>query len=156
SEDALAEFVRRHRRNVFAMVARILTCAADAEEVVQDVFLLVWKHAVRFRGDAKVTTWIHTIARNAALTRLRRVDRETVPLDLLSSDHGDLASEQPNPERQAAAAEFVRQIRSKINKLPATHRAVLVGIVRHGSPTRVAVHHRVASGTVKSRLHRVR
>jgi len=156
NEDALAELVRRHRRNVFARVARILTCAADAEEVVQDVFLLVWRHAARFRGDAKVTTWIHTIARNAAVTRLRSIDRETVPLDLLSADHGDLASEQPNPERQAVAAEFVRQMRSTLNKLPAPHRAVIAGIVRYGSPARVAARHRVASGTVKSRLHRAR
>jgi RNA polymerase sigma-70 factor (ECF subfamily) len=156
NEDALAEFVRRHRRTVFAVVLRVLSCSADAEEVVQDVFVQVWKHALRFRGDSKVTTWLHTIARNAAVTRLRRVDDETTPLDLLLRARGDLASEQPNPERQAAAAEFVRQTWSRIRKLPATHRAVVVGIVRHGSPTTVAARQHIGTGTVRSRLHRGR
>jgi DNA-directed RNA polymerase specialized sigma24 family protein len=45
---------------------------------------------------------------------------------------------------------------SRINTLPATHRAVIVGIVRHGSVTRLAACQRVATGTIKSRLHRVR
>ena len=156
NEDALAEFVRRHRRTVFAVVLRVLSCSAVAEEVVQDVFVQVWKHALRFRGDSKVTTWLHTIARNAAVTRLRRVDDETTPLDLLLRARGDLASEQPNPERQAAAAEFVRQTWSRIRKLPATHRAVVVGIVRHGSPTTVAARQHIGPGPVRSRLHRGR
>jgi RNA polymerase sigma-70 factor (ECF subfamily) len=56
--------MRRHRQSVSSVVRRIVSCPADAEEVVQDVFVVVWKHAVRFRGEAKVTTWIHTIARN--------------------------------------------------------------------------------------------
>jgi RNA polymerase sigma-70 factor (ECF subfamily) len=156
NEDALAELFRRHRRSVFAVVIRILSCPADAEEVVQDVFLQVWKHALRFRGDSQVTTWLHTIARNAAVSRLRRADSETTPLDLLVRSRGDLASDQPNPERQAAAAESVRRMWSRIMKLPATHRAVVVGILRHGSPTTVAARHHVGTGTVRSRLHRVR
>src|SRR5262249_3320120 len=71
SEDALDEFIRRHRRSVFTAVVRILTCVADAEEVVQDVFFLVWTHALRFRAESKVTTWLHAISRNAAMSRLR-------------------------------------------------------------------------------------
>src|SRR5262249_57174534 len=103
---------------------------ADAEEVVQDVFLLVWKHAARFRGEAKVTTWIYSIARNTAVSRLRQ-DRGAQPTDRLLQDPGFPMSQPPDPERGAIASELARQLVSKIKNLSAVHRAVLVGMVRY-------------------------
>jgi len=155
-DDALEELVRRYRGLVFAVVLRILASAADAEEVVQDVFLLVWKNASRFRGDAKVATWLHTIARNAAVTRLRRVRMETVPLDAVVRGGHDLVSDQPDPERQAAAAELVRHLWSRIARLPPSHRAVIVEIAGRGAATPMAAPERIPPGTIKSRRHRVR
>jgi RNA polymerase sigma-70 factor (ECF subfamily) len=156
SEDALSELIRRHRRRISSVVGRILSCSADVEEVVQDVFVLIWKHASRFRAEAKATTWIRAIARNAAVSRLRRADSATLSIDVLLGDAGALVAAQPDPERQAVAAELARHTWSRIAKLPALHRRVIVGMVRHISAGTVAVHHRLPTGTVKSRLHRAR
>jgi len=154
-EDALEELMRRHRRGVSSVVQRIVRSPADAEEVVQDVFLLVWRHAVRFRGEARVTTWIYSIARNAAVSRVRR-DRAAPPTDLLLRDPGFRVSQRPDPEREAIASQLARQLVSRIAQLSAVHRAVLVGMVRYSSAARLGKRHDIVIGTVKSRLHRAR
>jgi RNA polymerase sigma-70 factor (ECF subfamily) len=155
AEEALGELMRRHRRGVSSVVRRIVPCPADAEEVVQDVFVVVWKHAVRFRGEAKVTTWIHTIARNTAFSRLRQ-SRSTPSIDVLLRDPGFLVSQRRDPECEALAAELGRQLMSTLAKLSVVHRAVLVGIVRYPSAAKFAEGHHIVIGTVKSRLHRAR
>jgi RNA polymerase sigma-70 factor, ECF subfamily len=154
-EEALGELMRRHRRSVSSVVRRIVSCPADAEEVVQDVFVVVWKHAVRFRGEAKVMTWIHTIARNTAVSRLRQ-NRGAPSTDILLGDPGLLVSQPRNPECEAIAAELGRQLMTTLARLSAVHRAVLVGIVRYPSAAKLAEGQHILIGTVKSRLHRAR
>jgi RNA polymerase sigma-70 factor, ECF subfamily len=155
SEDALAELIRRHRRSVSSVVRRIISCPQDVEEAVQDVFVIVWRQAPRFRGEAKATTWIHTIARNTAVSNLRR-SRGLPSMERFGRDPGDLASERPDPERQAVESDLARKLVARFEKLSAVHRAVLIGMVRHSSATRVAANHGVVVGTMKSRLHRAR
>ena len=99
--------------------------------------MLVWKHAVRFRGEAKVTTWIYSVARNTAISRLRQ-DRGALPMDALLRDPGFPVSQRPDPEREAIASELARQLVSRIAKLSAVHRAVLVGMVRSSSAARLS------------------
>jgi RNA polymerase sigma-70 factor, ECF subfamily len=154
-EEALGELMRRHRQSVSSVVRRIVSCPADAEEVVQDVFVVVWKHAVRFRGEAKVTTWIHTIARNTAVSRLRQ-SHGMPSMEAFLRDPGFLVSQRRDPEFEAIGAELGRQLMSTLAKLSAVHRAVLVGIVRYPSAAKLAEGHHIVIGTVKSRLHRAR
>lgn len=154
-EEALGELMRRHRHSVSSVVRRIVSCPADAEEVVQDVFVVVWKHAVRFRGEANVTTWIHTIARNTAVSRLRQ-SHGMPSMEAFLRDPGFQVSQRRDPEFEAIAAELRRQLMSTLAKLSAVHRAVLVGIVRYPSAAKLAEGHHIVIGTVKSRLHRAR
>ena len=60
---------------VFHQATRLLGNAAEAEEVVQEVFLAVYEKAHTFRGDAAFTTWLFRLTANAALSRLRRRKR---------------------------------------------------------------------------------
>ena len=60
---------------VFHQATRLLGNAAEAEEVVQEVFLAVYEKAHTFRGDATFTTWLFRLTANAALSRLRRRKR---------------------------------------------------------------------------------
>jgi RNA polymerase sigma-70 factor, ECF subfamily len=157
SEDALSELIRRHRRSVFAIAARIVSSPADAEEVVQDVFVILWRCAARFRGEARVRTWIHAIARNVALSHLRRGHPSiALPLHRRGRADRDLVSLQPDPERRAASAELARHLLSRIRRLSAIHRGVVLAILRDSSPTAAAVRHGLIAGTLKSRLHRAR
>ena len=66
---------RRCCGKVFQHATRLLGNAAEAEEVVQEVFLAVYEKAQTFRGDAAFTTWLFRLTANAALSKLRRRKR---------------------------------------------------------------------------------
>ncbi|MDO8392446.1 MAG: sigma-70 family RNA polymerase sigma factor [Actinomycetota bacterium] len=74
----MTEFVRRHQTRLFGLAAAILNDRADAEEVVQDTFLQAFRSADTFRGEAQVSTWLHTICYRQALSRRRRRRHPTV------------------------------------------------------------------------------
>jgi RNA polymerase sigma-70 factor (ECF subfamily) len=132
-----------------------VSCPADAEEVVQDVFLIFWRCAGTFRGQAKVTTWIQTIARNAAVSR-RRHDRLTRSLVVYGVPFREPISESCGPDRRVAIVELTRQLVARIEALSPEHGAVIMAILRFGSATNAAVHLDLLIGTIKSRLHRAR
>lgn len=74
---AAAELVRRHLPRMVGLARRMLGNHAEAEDVAQEVFLRVWKHAGAWRpGQAKFETWMHRVAMNFCLDRLRRSGRQ--------------------------------------------------------------------------------
>lgn len=77
--DALRVLYDRHRSKVYQLGCRYLGDPAEAEDLVQQVFIKVHEAAPKFRGEARVSTWLYRIAVNAALERRRR--RRTVGID---------------------------------------------------------------------------
>ena len=72
-ETACRLLVDRHLSRVIAVARRMLGNQSDAEEVAQEVFLRVWTHADRWEpGRAQFSTWLHRVATNLCLDRLRR------------------------------------------------------------------------------------
>ena len=69
---AFSELVQRHQEKVYGLALHLLRDAGEAEEVVQDAFVAALEKLQSFRGDAAFTTWLHRVAANAALMRLRR------------------------------------------------------------------------------------
>jgi RNA polymerase sigma-70 factor (ECF subfamily) len=62
-------------------VLRIVRVREDAEEVAQDVFIKAYRYLADFKGNAKFTTWIYTIANNTSISFLRKKRPETVSMD---------------------------------------------------------------------------
>lgn len=81
----VTEFVRRHQSRLLRLASAMLNNRADAEEVVQDTFLQAFRAADGFRGDAQVTTWLHTICYRQVLSRRRRRHLPTVGDEQLAS-----------------------------------------------------------------------
>src|SRR6188472_890030 len=76
SETALAELYDRHADAIFALVIRLTSDRGIAEEVVQETFLTLWDRAETFDQRAgSLAAWLHTIARNRAIDRLRAAGR---------------------------------------------------------------------------------
>jgi RNA polymerase sigma-70 factor (ECF subfamily) len=76
---AIAEFVARKLPRLMALATRMLGNTSDAEDVTQEVFVRVWRHAEHWRpGKARFDTWMHRVALNLCYDRLRR--RHEIPV----------------------------------------------------------------------------
>src|SRR5258707_9247847 len=75
------DLIRPHERSVYAMPLSLLHNEADAEDAAQETFLKAFRNLARFRGDAKFSTWLISIALNEARSRLR--SKKNVKIDSL-------------------------------------------------------------------------
>ena len=123
---AFREFVERHQSLVIGMVARMIG-TADAEDVAQQVFLNVWKSAPRWRPEAKVTTWMLTIAKRLVFNESRRRSRaRLIPQSHDEEEERDYPDASPGPDRQVLERELHDAIESAISFLPEKERLALV------------------------------
>ncbi|MBZ9738673.1 RNA polymerase sigma factor [Mesorhizobium sp. CO1-1-4] len=125
SQVALSELMARHGRGLRTFATRYLRHAADAEDVVQEVFVTVWKQAARFDpGRARASTWLYRITANRCIDqRRRRALRNFFGLD-------DIAEEPAAPEANAETATAARQelaiVRDGLSGLPERQRMALL------------------------------
>lgn len=118
---AAAELVGRHLPRMVGLARRMLGDHAEAEDVAQEVFLRVWKHAAAWRpGQAKFETWMHRVAMNLCLDRLRRAGR----------NGGEVNPDTPDMRASATRAVDDRQRRERVRDalmtLPERQRAAVV------------------------------
>lgn len=82
SEDALNEILSRYRERIYRTALKVTNNHSDAEDVVQEVSIRIYKKAYSFRTDSKFSTWLYRLVTNEAISRLRKIRRErTVSLD---------------------------------------------------------------------------
>lgn len=166
---ALEGLIARHGSRVYRVACQITRNEADAQEVVQDVFLAVFRKIHTFEGRAALGSWLYRVATNTALLkrRSRRTDRE-VPLEpqlpsFLTDGHrsGDPAylnaDWSQTPEAELLSQETREIIHRAMNGLPDAYRAVLILRDIEGlSNEEVAEAVGETVPAVKSRLHRAR
>ncbi len=113
--------VQNHLSHVLAVARRMLGDQAEAEDVAQDTFIRAWKAAERWEpGRAKVSTWLHRIAMNQCLDRLRKKKPEPLDPDF------DAASDDPDPEVQLQQQQLAMRVDGAIQALPDRQRAAIV------------------------------
>lgn len=152
---AFEELVITYQHRVFGVALRMLGNRAEAEEVAQEVFLRVHRAVAKFRGDAKLSTWLYAIASRLCLNRLGAGERRL-------ARHGDeMLTRLANPEPHAAAelerGEIEGALHRAIAELPEDRRIVVVLRDLEGlSYEEIAAALELELGTVRSRLHRAR
>ena len=151
---AFSAFCRRHAARCLSIAQHLLRNSADAEEVVQEVFLRVWQNAGRLRDkEARVTTWLYRVVVNLCLDWMRRAKRPSVSLDYAA----DVAALGPNPESIVGQREFARIVGRAVADLPPRQRAALNLVVYQGLDyAEAAKVMEVSTGTIKSLLVRGR
>lgn len=164
-EEAFGVLMRSHYPAVFRLVAPILRDEHAARDACQEIWLTVWKQLGSFRGEARLTTWIHPIAIRRAIDHLRRRQRWTSRfLPFLTRDEED-GSEGPvlepagegDPAQDLERSERIRRIHRAIDSLPPKHRAVLALREVNGlSYDEIAAATGLRRGTVMSRLFHAR
>jgi RNA polymerase sigma-70 factor (ECF subfamily) len=149
-DQALADLFTRHRQALFDYLTRLTGDRSGAEDLVQEVFLVVWRDAGRFRGHSMVRTWLFGIAHNLGLMHLRRKHPE-----LLEDMHvEDIVSDEIDPTALAELAMDRERLSTALTKLKAPQRAVIELTFYHGlTQAEVAEVLDCPIGTVKSRLH---
>jgi RNA polymerase sigma-70 factor (ECF subfamily) len=144
---AIRVLIARHNTRVFRFLLRIVRNEATAEDLLNDVFVDVWRHATRFEARCRPTTWILAIARNKALCSLRR--RSSDELD----DQMDIEDPADNPETIAQKASRSAILQECLRQLSVSHREVVDLVYYHEQSIDEAAQIIGAlSNTVKTRL----
>lgn len=150
---ALSELHARYARLVFSIARKTLDDPASAEEIVQQVFTDVWRHARHYRLErGKFSAWVGTITRHACIDELRRrrVRPQTGPGDWERLD-GIASNEDPIQQVQDTF-EHVR-IREALQQIPAQERRVIELTFWGGMSQReIALYSHWPLGTVKTRM----
>jgi RNA polymerase sigma-70 factor (ECF subfamily) len=166
--EASERMVRLHIGMMRAVALRLLRDLDEADEAVQEAFINAFRALPSFRGESRLSTWLHRITVNAALARLRsqqtRKVRDTVDLESALPEYEDGAVVGgaplgwPEPaDVLAQRSETRAQVRRMIDRLPDTHRTVLVlRDIEELSTRETAGLLGVSEGVVKTRLHRAR
>ncbi len=147
---ALAELYARFQRPLFSYLFHLLGQKEVAEDVLQEVMLVVWQQAHTFQGKAQVASWIFGIAHHQAFKALRR-DAGTMCIDLEAAL--DLADEAQNPELDVLRRVTHEEIAAALACLSPEHREVLeLAFFQDFACKEIAAIAGIPLGTVKSRL----
>jgi RNA polymerase sigma-70 factor (ECF subfamily) len=162
---AFEELVRANAGRLYAVARRMLRSDEDARDALQDTFLQASRGISRFEGGARLSTWLHRIAVNACLMKLRsRGRRPEQPIEeLLPRFYEDGHRVDPGPAWRTEGPDPVEQretralVREAIDRLPEIYRNVLLLRDIEGLDTEETARLLdVKVDTVKVRLHRAR
>jgi RNA polymerase sigma-70 factor (ECF subfamily) len=127
--EAFGEIVRRWDRKIFALCFGILTREDEARDATQETFVSAFKNLKNFRGEAKVSSWLHRIAVNQCLTAKRRLrTRSEEFLDDEANEHERVftVSSHLSPANRAEQGERLGMVRQAVGSLPMDLRQVIV------------------------------
>ncbi|MGO1974180.1 MAG: RNA polymerase sigma factor SigM [Propionibacteriaceae bacterium] len=155
-EQAFGILVARHRTRLWAVALRTMRNPEEAADALQDAYISAFRRASSFRGEAKVTTWLHRVVVNACLDRIRRNKvRAADPLPEnpdRSADFGVQTHQDPIVAKEQRA-----DVTKALMELNPDQRAALVLVDMEGySVEEAAGILGCATGTIKSRCSRGR
>ena len=150
---AFEQLMRRHNRALYRTARSIVKDDAEAEDVLQEAYLLAFRAMGNFRGESSMSTWLTRIVINEAIGRTRRRSAEIIQLD------GDAAMDEHNgqPEQALLRSEARRLIEQKIDGLPDSFRTVFVlRALEEMTVEETAACLRIPEATVRTRYFRAR
>ncbi|MEO6590119.1 MAG: sigma-70 family RNA polymerase sigma factor [Pyrinomonadaceae bacterium] len=127
--EAFGEIVNRWERKIFALCYGMLGREDEAKDAAQEAFINAYRNLAKFRGDAKVSSWLHRIAVNQCLTKKRREkSRSETFLDEEKNEEERffVAPLSKTPSREFESNEKTRTVRQVINSLPEDLRQIVI------------------------------
>ncbi len=152
---AFKELYDAHATRLYNLAYRMGGSEAEAEDLLQEIFLHAYRKLSSFKGESTLGTWLYRLAMNLCLDRLRsrqgKTDRATVPLD---DDHGEAGR---TTVRQIDASVLRLDLERAIEQLPASYKAAFLlhdveGFEHHEVGEMLGI----AEGTSKSLVHKAR
>jgi RNA polymerase sigma-70 factor (ECF subfamily) len=150
-----AVIMRRYNQRLYRAVRAIVGRDDEAEDVVQQAYVAAYSNLSRFRGEARLSTWLTRIAINEALGRMRKSQRAEIAL----VDGGAERMEEPRPTPEDATyrKELASLLEQHIDELPESLRVVFVmRDVEELDTAETAASLEISEEAVRVRLHRAR
>jgi len=146
---AFEALYRLHVDKIYGLCLRMTGNVSEAEDCTQEAFIQAWNKMAKFRGDSAFATWLHRIAVNAVLGRIRKSKREQDRIQAVSDV-------QPTRVTTGDTGEL-QDLAEAVDKLPERARHVFVLNAVYGySHEEAAGMLGIAAGTSKAQLHRAR
>ena len=127
--EAFGEIVRRWERKIFALCFGMLAREDEARDAAQETFIAAYRNLSKFRGEAKVSSWLHRIAVNQCLTTKRRAktrSEDFIDEEKHEEDRYFVAPEKASPALTIEANERLTLVRQAVTSLPSDLRQVIV------------------------------
>ncbi|HZW21000.1 RNA polymerase sigma factor [Noviherbaspirillum sp.] len=165
---AFEQMMRRHNRPLYRTARSILKDDAEAEDALQDAYLLAFRNMGKYRGESSLSTWLTRIVVNEAIARSRKSNRRAEVIQLAGDGESPGALEHAmahetdesntgQPERAAMRADARRLLEQKIDELPAAFRTVFVlRALEEMSVEETAACLGIPEATVRTRFFRAR
>lgn len=150
-ETAIADLYDRYRRVIFALALRVLRDRGEAEEILIDVFLQVWRTASRYEpGRGSVCAWLMTLTRSRAIDRLRSRPR---PAGAVDSAMETARPAVTGPEEAMEHALRRRRVTDALSAL-SEHQRQAIALAYYGGLSHAEIAARLGEplGTIKSRI----
>jgi RNA polymerase sigma-70 factor, ECF subfamily len=162
NQKSFEELIQRYSTKAFSLASRLTRNQEDAEEVLQDVFVTVYRKIGSFQGKSTFSSWLYRVTVNAAFMKLRKKKQDqSVPMEdvlpQLQNTPLIRASENLEGDRATQRSEVVQALELAIGKLPEEYRPVFILRDVDGLTSReVGKILNLSVPAVKSRLHRSR
>jgi RNA polymerase sigma-70 factor (ECF subfamily) len=160
---AFTQLVEKYEQRAYNLARKMMRDQQDAEDVLQETFISVYRNLSNFHGDSSFSTWLYRIATNASLMKLRRRKEPPLSLDESIESNGDAALPREiadwgiTPEEALLSSETRAQMDVAITALPELLRTVFVLRDVEGlSVQETADVLKISVPNVKTRLHRAR
>jgi RNA polymerase sigma-70 factor (ECF subfamily) len=152
-KEALRQLYTRHSAVLFALALKVLSDRPEAEDVLQEAFVQVWKTAGSFdEGRGKPIGWLIMLTRSRAIDRLRSRKTRTRVTESMAKDASQVG-EARTPADEALATEAQRTVRTALKSLPSEQR-VAIELAYFGGLTQFEIAQQLSQplGTVKTRI----
>lgn len=159
SSYAWEKLVKRFESQVYNLGLRLTGNPTDAMDLMQEVFLGVYRNLHRFRGDAKFSSWLFRIAHNKAVDMNRRKRLMTSRPRQYSDDEGDVfdtypADDSDEPDKKLTEIELNKQVINMLGQLPLEQRLVVeLKIFQSLTFDEIAVMQEISENTAKTRFY---
>ncbi len=153
NKEALRQLYTRHSAVLFALALKVLTDRTEAEDVLQEAFVQIWKTAGSYdEGRGKPLGWLIMLTRSRAIDRLRSRKTRGRVTDTLAKDASQ-AGDSTTPADEAQASEAQRAIRQALKSLPSEQR-IPIELAYFGGLTQFEIAQQLSQplGTVKTRM----
>ncbi len=146
---AFEALYKLHIARVYGVCLRMTGNVSEAEDCAQEAFIQAWKKLQKFRGDSAFSTWLHRIAVNSVLGRMRKSKREQERIMVVADDEP--------PRLETGDSGELRDLSDAVERLPEGARNVFVLHAVYGySHEETGEMLGIATGTSKAQLHRAK